>query len=180
MPSGAENRPIEREDSSGGADRVQDVVRGARHDAEPGLDRAHPHVQRPPAEDGRGGDGEAVQKPRAGGSCEGSGAQGAGPSDGGGFRAELERRAADGGDGKLTEFRPDEALIDVDIVGSRLFRQLGLLGFHPREEALVECRRTYSRFRVWHIVAQYLGGLGLGTRLSPPLVCRRLPVTGSA
>ena len=127
---------IERADSEGGADGAQDVVRCARQNDVASSDGTHPHLQCPPSEDGRGGNGEAVPEHRAGGASEGSGVQGAGPTDGGGFRAELERRAADGGDGKLTEFRLDEALIDVDIVGSRLFASWGFLdSIHERKHS---------------------------------------------
>ena len=69
---------------------------------------------------------------------------------------------ADGGDGELAEFRLEETPVDVDVVGGRLFRYLRFLGLHPREEALVERRWAHPGLRVWHIVAQYLGGLGLG------------------
>ena len=95
---GAENRPTERADSKRGTDSVQDMVRGTRHDDKQGLDRAYPRLQRPPAEDGRGGEGAAAAEHRGVGSSEISGVQGTRASAGeGGFRAELERRAADAG-----------------------------------------------------------------------------------
>ena len=68
----------------------------------------------------------------------------------------------DGGDGLFADFRLDEALVDVDVVGGRLLGDLGLLGVHPRMEALIESRRAHAGLRIRNVVAQYLGGLGLG------------------
>lgn len=94
---GQADRKAERADPTGGADGVQDVVRVARHDGEPRADGTYPHVQRSSAEDGRSGNGEAAPEHREGGASEGRSVQGAGMSDGAGFRVELERRAAAAG-----------------------------------------------------------------------------------